>query len=598
MRTPKAIHLLWVWLLLVILALAGVVPAVAQGNPAGQAGSGKIDPALLPAMARGEMVSAIVTFRQQADLASLPGRGRGAGQQGIIRALQATSHASQQATAALLGAWQAQGQVTRATYLWIFNGLSLTATPAVLQALAASDDVARITPDAITVVPEALQTGAEANLVLAGAPALWELGWRGQGVVVAGMDSGVDINHPDLARRWRGGSNSWFDPSGQHPDIPTDVSGHGTWTMGVMVGGAAGGTAIGMAPDATWIAVKIFDDAGASTATAIHLGYQWLLDPDNNPATADTPDIVNNSWSFGAPGCNLEFELDLEALQAAGIVPVFAAGNYGPNAPSDVSPANNPAAFAVGAVDNNQQLYAYSSRGPSACDGTIYPELTAPGVSIRTTERNGMYTSATGTSLAAPHVAGAFALLRSAFPQADAGLLQASLTGGAFDLGAAGPDNAFGYGRLDTLAAYHWIADGNSAPTPTPSPTLPPPTVTPVPPVSSVHIGDLDGMTALAKNKKSWTATVTIVVHDASHNPQSNVTVRGNWGGGASGAASCVTDAGGSCGIVSANLVAKKVSSVTFSVNGIDSASALYTPNDNHDPDGDTNGTTIAFAIP
>ncbi len=597
MRTPKAIHLFCVWLLLVLLALAGAVPAAAQANPAGQAGGGKIDPALLPAMARGGMVSAIVTFRQQAALAAVPGRGRGAGQQGIIRALQATSHASQQATAALLGAWQAQGQVTRATYFWIFNGLSLTATPAVLQALAASDDVARITPDAIHIVPEALQTGVEPNLVLAGAPALWDLGWRGQGVVVAGMDSGVDASHPDLAGRWRGGSNSWYDPSGQHPNIPTDVSGHGTWTMGVMVGGAAGGTAIGMAPDATWIAVKIFDDAGASTATAIHLGYQWLLDPDGNPATADAPDIVNNSWSFGAPGCNLEFELDLEALQAAGIVPVFAAGNYGPNAPSDVSPGNNPAAFAVGAVDNNQQLYAYSSRGPSACDGTIYPELTAPGVSIRTTERYGLYTSASGTSLASPHVAGAFALLRSAFPQAENSLLQASLTNTAVDLGDAGPDGSFGYGRLDTVAAYHWIAAGNSAPTPTPSPT-PAPTATPVPTVPTVHVGDLDGTATLARNKKSWTATVTIVVHNIDHTPQNAVTVRGDWGGGAAGAASCVTDASGSCQIVSANLAAKKVSSVSFSVSAIDSAGALYAPNDNHDPDGDTNGTTIAFAVP
>jgi subtilisin family serine protease len=113
-------------------------------------------------------------------------------------------------------------------------------------------------------------TGApEPNISVINAPALWSLGFRGQGVVVASMDSGVDATHPDLAARWRGGSNSWYDPYGQHPTVPTDVSGHGTWTMGVMVGRDAGGTSIGVAPDAQWIAVKIFNDSGASTFSAI-----------------------------------------------------------------------------------------------------------------------------------------------------------------------------------------------------------------------------------------------------------------------------------------------------------------------------------------
>ena len=77
------------------------------------------------------------------------------------------------------------------------------------------------------------------------APALWDRGFRGQGVVVANMDTGVDATHPDLAAKWRGGTNSWYDPNGQHPTTPTDVSGHGTQTMGVMVGGNAGGSSVG-----------------------------------------------------------------------------------------------------------------------------------------------------------------------------------------------------------------------------------------------------------------------------------------------------------------------------------------------------------------
>ncbi len=129
---------------------------------------------------------------------------------------------------------------------------------------------------------------------------------------------------------------------------------------------------------------------------AIHLGFQWLLDPDGNPATADAPQVVNNSWSYGSPGCNLEFQNDLKSLRLVGILPVFAAGNYGPNSSTSVSPANYPEAFAVGAVDNSGALQTYSSRGPSACgeSSSIYPELVAPGANITTTDLYGLYTQA------------------------------------------------------------------------------------------------------------------------------------------------------------------------------------------------------------
>ena len=99
--------------------------------------------------------------------------------------------------------------------------------------------------------------------------------------------------------------------------------------MGVMVGGDAGGTSIGVAPDARWIAAKIFNDHGAATTAGIHLGFQWVLDPDSDPGTPDAPNVVNNSWTLSSPGCNLEFQLDLQNLRAAGILPVFAAGNAG-----------------------------------------------------------------------------------------------------------------------------------------------------------------------------------------------------------------------------------------------------------------------------
>jgi subtilisin family serine protease len=226
----------------------------------------------------------------------------------------------------------------------------------------------------------------------------------------------------------------------------------------VLVAGDASGVALGVAPEARWIAAKLFNDAGKATTTAIHQSFQWLLDPDDNPATDDAPHVVNNSWSYDAPGCDLAFQLDLQALRAAGIVPVFAAGNFGPFPSTSVSPANYPEAFAVGATNNSDLIYPESGRGPSACgeEQTTFPDMVAPGVSITTTERWALYTVQSGTSLAAPHVAGALALLLSAHPL-NADEQVAALMAGAVDLGELGADNTFGHGRLDALAALEAV---------------------------------------------------------------------------------------------------------------------------------------------
>src|SRR5262249_17792675 len=227
------------------------------------------------------------------------------------RILRARAELTQRALLALLELRRAQGLVSDIEPLWIVNAIAVTATPAVISELAARQDVREIRPDLVVPAPQSAaavtSAPAETNVALVNAPALWDLGYRGQGIVVANMDTGVDVTHPDLASRWRGGTNSWYDPNGEHPTTPVDVSGHGTWTMGVMVGGDAGGSSVGVAPDATWIAVKIFNDRGAATSTGIHQGFQWLLDPDGNPATADAPDVVNNSWAMSASGCVLDF---------------------------------------------------------------------------------------------------------------------------------------------------------------------------------------------------------------------------------------------------------------------------------------------------
>ena len=362
---------------------------------------------------------------------------------------------------ALLEARRAQGLVSDIEPLWIVNAIAVTATPAVISELAAHQDVREIRPDLVVPAPQAAATAtsapAETNVALVNAPALWDLGYRGQGIVVANMDTGVDVTHPDLASRWRGGTNSWYDPNGQHPATPTDVSGHGTWTMGVMVGGDAGGSSVGVAPDATWIAVKIFNDHGTATSTGIHQGFQWLLDPDGNPATADAPDVVNDSWTMSA--LRLPARLPARPAQPAGRghPSRLRCRKLRPAVGELQQPGEQPGSLRRRRTDDADVLYPYSSRGPSPCGQPVYPQLVAPGVGIHTTDLYGLYADRTGTSVAAPHVAGALALLLQAFPGMSADRQAAALENSAVDLGPAGADNSYGRGRLDALAAYQWL---------------------------------------------------------------------------------------------------------------------------------------------
>jgi serine protease AprX len=450
---------------LVALLVGGLAPTASARTitttATTTARTGSLTPALqavLDSLPPGEMTTVVVTLRDQTELKPAPGTKRAARLKGTIQALKANADATQAPIRTLLRARGTEGRVARTTPLWIVNGVSVTATADVIQALAVRPDVASITTDQIAIAPTF--GTPEPNLVAASAPALWDLGFTGQGVVVASLDSGVDVTHPDLASRWRGGTDSWFDPYGEHPTTPTDLSGHGTATTGAILGGDAGGTTIGMAPGARWIAAKIFNDRGAATATAIHQAFQWALDPDHDPNTPDAPQIVNGSWSIGAgPGCDLSFQPDLKALRAAGILPVFAAGNYGSGASTSVSPANYPEAVSVGAVNGNDLISSSSSRGPSVCGARArtFPDLVAPGDSIRTTDRYGLYQTASGTSMAAPHAAGALALLLGALPGLTIDQAQAALTGTALDLGVSGPDPAYGNGRLNVLAAYQWL---------------------------------------------------------------------------------------------------------------------------------------------
>ncbi|HYD39666.1 MAG TPA: Ig-like domain-containing protein [Anaeromyxobacter sp.] len=430
-------------------ALFVTVVLAAPSGPRGMSPELEAELARLPP---GATASVMVHLAGAADLSEARRvRGRGPRHRAVVAALRARAAAGQRELGRVLEARRAQGRVRRFRPYWIANAIAVTGTPEAIRELAARPDVVAVTPDAIDVVPTA--GPPEPNVAAVRAPQLWSLGWDGAGADVAVMDTGVDVTHPDLAGRWRGGTAGWFDPYGQHP-TPYDPSGHGTWTAGVIVGGDAGGTSVGVAPGARFIAAKIFPDRGAPTASAIHAAFEWILDPDGDPSTADAPSIVNGSWAFGSPGCNLEFQEDVRALRAAGILPVFAAGNFGPGPATSVSPANYPESIAVGAVDGSGTPYALSSLGPSACGGGQYPTLAAPGVDVWTTDLFSWYLPTSGTSISAPHVSGAAALLAGAAPGATAEQLEAALVSTALDLGPPGPDPATGHGLVDALAAF------------------------------------------------------------------------------------------------------------------------------------------------
>jgi serine protease AprX len=411
----------------------------------------------------GELIPVVVTLSERLDFSKFPGPPGRLQRSNLVRGLKSMAEQSQ---APLRGFLRGE-PVGRRADLWLINGMALEIRPAAIRRLANRTWVSRIQLDYRVRLSElelAPAAGVEWNLEVIRAPQLWELGYTGRGVVVASMDSGVDVNHPDLAGGYRGGTNSWYDPYGEHLE-PYDADGHGTQVMGVIVGGSAGGTAVGVAPDAEWIAVKIFRDSGTADLSRIHQGFQWLLDPDGDPDTDDAPDIVNNSWLLQGTedSCNLEFEADIEALRAANIAVVFSGGNSGFYGPSSMSPANNPGVLAVGAVDEFDNVAYFSSRGPSACGGGLYPQLSAPGASIRTPDLTfglpaAFFIDVSGTSFAAPHVAGAMALLKSAYNDLSVKELENALTKGAFDLGSAGPDYDSGYGRLDILKSYRRIA--------------------------------------------------------------------------------------------------------------------------------------------
>jgi subtilisin family serine protease len=429
---------------------------------------------LLDEAKRTSLIPVIIKFRQQVNITTLrsqvsqqmqyAGRGEMARKRQrkllrnrLVTDLKANAKGPREALARLLRQY---GVETDLKSLWSINAVALKLPAHLVDEVAALPGIERISVDMLLTMnaatPERVTTEPQWNLSDINTEYVWRQGYAGDGVVVAIMDSGVDLNHPDLVGRWRGGDNSWFDPYAQNP-FPIDVNGHGTQALSLILGGDASGYQVGLAPHAQWIAARLFDSEDQASLSAIHQAFQWLLDPDGDPATDDAPDVVNNSWGFASTinQCYQEFSEEIRLLREAGIAVVFSAGNYGPYAESSISPANDPGAVSVGSVDRFRDIDTFSGRGPGACDGGVFPKLVAPGSLVYVADRMPIgYNVVSGTSFSAPHVTGAIALLKSAYPMATVSQIETALYDSATDLGVSGGDDLYGYGLINVAAAY------------------------------------------------------------------------------------------------------------------------------------------------
>lgn len=449
------------------LSLAAIAAVAAAPIAAMAQSADVLAPEVVEAFAQAapdELIPVIIRHQDRIALAPPePGDDRARHRRLVVRSLRSLADRSLPAIEEELQRSRAR-EVER---LWAINAVAAEVPAEALQDLAAVPGVESIRLDETFNEPglePATAAAPEWNIEAIGADDLWALGVTGEGRVVASLDSGVDPEHPELGPRWRGDAGAWYDPYGQHA-TPYDASGHGTQVMGLMVGGDSGGSSIGVAPGAQWIAARVFDDSGTGVLSRVHLAFQWALDPDGDPDTDDAPDVVNASWGLEGSdgGCEEEFREDVQALVASDIAAVFAAGNAGPDGDTSSSPANYPESFAVGATAEDGLVTDFSSRGPSACDGGLYPHVVAPGANVRTTDLTfhgqlpQSYTYADGTSFAAPQVSGGVALLRQAYPELLAGEALEALAQSARDLAPIGTDYDSGAGLIDLVAAHAFV---------------------------------------------------------------------------------------------------------------------------------------------
>jgi len=411
--------------------------------------------------------------------------------QTVVGTLQESAKRSQTGLLAELENNKASGDILGFTSHWIVNSVVVKGTVDSIRQLADRADIERIEADLvielIKPVPSEKELlspmstrgiGIAPGVVAVGARRVWnELGIDGTGVIVGALDTGVAGNHPALQAKWRGNtapvSECWLDAANLGHATPRDNHGHGSHTMGTILGQAPGDT-IGVAPGAQWIASNIiFSGTGVSFDNGVIASLEFMTDPDGDPLTTDDmPVVVNNSWGVneaftGYFDCDSRWWDVIDNCEAAGVVTVWSAGNEGSGARTIRSPADRTATigncFSVGATSAFSPFGVsyFSSRGPSGCGGAfaIKPEVCAPGSNIYSVNSAGGYQYMSGTSMSCPHIAGIIALMRAANPDVDVTTVKQILMDTATDLGSPGNDNNYGYGFVDAFAAVLEVMD-------------------------------------------------------------------------------------------------------------------------------------------
>ncbi|MDI6851077.1 MAG: S8 family peptidase, partial [bacterium] len=354
---------------------------------------------------------------------------------------------------------------------WIFNGFYVEAKKEVIEWIAQRDDVEYLI-DNFTITLEKVKTSDKNastksptwNITKVKADSCWQAGYDGSGIIVGIMDTGVDPTHPALSGKFYG---YWYDAvNGQSQ--PYDDHGHGTHCTGTILGGDGLGSFtndIGVAPGAKFVSCKIFDSQGSATATWLHNGFQKIAEWKSQGVDIR---VVSNSWG-STDITNTEYWNDVLNWRNLEIIPVFAAGNNGPNSGTINTPGSFPNVIAVGATDNNDNIANFSCRGPAPnqdpWNNTAYwprsdwnfvkPNISAPGVGVPSSVPGGGYESWDGTSMATPHVAGAVAILLQKNPNLDFNTVYSLLLDYASQpsQGAPYPNNDYGWGVLDVYQA-------------------------------------------------------------------------------------------------------------------------------------------------